>query len=191
MRTTTIAAMAAVLLSPLARADKFHFGEAPKHPVEGSEPAVIEGVLVSEDAYSFHIRVLGGQITIERRLVTSVEKDGLTIAELERQEAAAQRRWNQAERQRAEAQEADAQRARAEATDATMSRQGQGGQDQAPAQASQPEVLVPVEPVYDPVLHTATGSQMGDRRLLRELEFAYGLTHDHRYIKLIRRLRRM
>ena len=184
MRTIPLAAAAALLFTPLAHADKFWLGtETPQEKaVDGNRPDCIEGVVLDQDADTWHLRVAGGELWLQKARVSRVEADGLTVAALEQQEKDAAPRLADAERERerdqAMWQEATASR-RAQAAEAAFER-GQG-QAAAPAQP---------EPAFDPVLGVGS-AQMGDDTLLRDLAVAYRLTNDKRYIKTLRMLRRM
>lgn len=185
MRTILLTATASLLFSPLAHADKFWLRtETPQEQaVEGSRPDVIDGVVLDQDDTTYHLRVAGGELWLPKARVAKVEADGLSVAALEQQEADAAPRLADAERERVREQamwlEASAQR-QAQPSEASFDR-------------SEPQpALVPVQPalVYDPVLDVAH-EQMRDYTLLRDLELAYQLTNDHRYIKTLRVLRRL
>ena len=81
MRTPILLCAAALFAAPL-KADKFWLGDPDKQTVEGSAPDVIEGVLIDENATSYHIRVVGGEIVLSKKQVVKVEKDDLTLAKL-------------------------------------------------------------------------------------------------------------
>lgn len=184
MRTAPLAALAALLISPLAHADKFWLDtpNAKEQAVADSRPDVLVGVVLDQDADYYHLRVAGGEVWLQKSRVVKVEADGLTVAGIEQQEAGDAARLAAAEQERerdqAQWQEASASR-RAQAAEASFDRsEGQ------PAPVQQPEA------VYDPVLQVS-GSGIGYQALLRDLELAYRLTGDRRYIKSLRVMRRM
>lgn len=82
--------LAALVFSPYASADKFHFlsdEETAKEEVD-SIPDVIVGVLTAQDEENYTIRVEGGEIQIAIDMVVKIERDNLTVADLEALEAA-------------------------------------------------------------------------------------------------------
>lgn len=179
-------AVAAALLCPVAKADKFHLGspETRAKLAEGSAPDVIEGVLLSEDAEFFHVRVVGGEVMLRKQLVTKVEKDDLTLDAIVKRERDRAEQLAKADAERRAAQ------AEARAAESAPDRRPRG----TPAEATlrRPGAAVPVEAAFDPVVGVLEPAvTLSDRDLLREMELAYELTGDHRYIKLVRKLRRL
>ncbi len=82
--------LAALVFSPYASADKFHFlsdEETAKEEVD-SIPDVIVGVLTAQDEENYTIRVEGGEIQVAIDMVVKIERDNLTVADLEALEAA-------------------------------------------------------------------------------------------------------
>ena len=81
--------LAALVFSPYASADRFYFTsdeETAKEEVD-SIPDAIEGVLTAEDEENYTIRVEGGEIQIAKDMVVKIERDALTVADIEAREA--------------------------------------------------------------------------------------------------------
>ena len=175
----------ALLLAAPAKADKFWLTDPDDNAraAEGSSPDVIEGVLLAEEEGVYRIRVTGGELSLPRTAVFRVDKDALdltAIADAEDAAVAAGARANEERRQRqrgrpgtrdARVAEASARRS-ARAVDAVAPR------SEAPAQR------------FDPVLGVATGVN-AELQQMRAAEKAFELTRDRRYLKQLRRLRRM
>jgi hypothetical protein len=180
MRYIPLALLAASLLAPHARADKFWLGssETEKNALPGSSPNCIEGVLLSEDQKSYQIRVVGGEIVIEKSLVYRIDKDGLTIDAIARAEATAAA----ARAKEAQAVPADLEVPMRRAIPAEASFQ--------PSEAAPTEAAPETELLYDPVIRRALPVG-GSRELMHELRLAWDLTKDRRYLTELRRLRRM
>ncbi len=105
--------LALAVLSPAARADRFHFGsqaDADKHAA--GELSVVDGVLLREHEGQFVIRVVGGEMWIDKTLVYRVDKDDLTVTRIQEQEQAQQDQLAAANAQRRERQVAEAAAAR-------------------------------------------------------------------------------
>lgn len=185
MNTPLLSLLAALLLQPAARADKFWF-ESPdaKDRVEGSLPAVVEGVLLGEQDGQYWIRVVGGEIRVPKALVVKIESDSLTVAAIEAQEHMAA----QAAAERAAlAQEARARR-EAAAAEAVARRSEAAPAPETPTFA---EGVAPVR-VFDPVIGALrTAQPISDYDLMRDLELAYSMTGDRSYVKLLRKMRRL
>lgn len=184
MNTQVLAVLTALLIAPVAKADKFWMvsPDEAKLMTAGS-PACLVGVLVAEDANTYTVRVVGGQVVLAKKSVVKIEKDGLTLDDVSKFEKADAERVAAAdkERQQAQAAEASARRVRTDAqpVDATA--------HAAPLPAPLP---APVEEAYDPVLHVvrAIGVREND---IRAVELAFNITKDPRYRKMARQLREM
>lgn len=90
MLRLALVSFAALVLSPYASADKFYFTsdeETAKEEVD-SIPDVIEGVLIAQDDENYTIRVEGGEVQVAVDMVLKIERDNLTIADIEALEAA-------------------------------------------------------------------------------------------------------
>ncbi len=100
----------ALLAQPLS-ADKFYFGsEADKKKTQGNaaNDDFVQGVLLKEDKDTYTIRILGGEINVAKSMVYKVERDGLTVAQLEAREAARTDALAQANTNRRQLQAAEA-----------------------------------------------------------------------------------
>jgi len=182
MRTLPLAALAAVVFAPVAKADKFWLvrPDAQAKMVEGSDPDVIQGVLIAEDQKTYHLRIVGGELFLDKARVFRVEKDGLTIDAVVGKEKADADRLAAADRERQLKAAAPAPRVAA----------GRTAVDAAARRVEASPVGQPPEPAYDPVIHRlAPVNGLSDRELYRELELAYTVTRDQRYLKLLRKLR--
>ncbi|GAB4137066.1 MAG: hypothetical protein Fur0037_01960 [Planctomycetota bacterium] len=190
MDKTPIAAAALLsLLAPSAKADRFWLrpmAEA-ERAVEGSRPDALEGVLLDRENGLYHLRVFGGEIWIPIAMVARVETDGLTLLDIERSEAEAAPRLAQAEKEREDEQCA--------ALGEPAAVEASSDRGAAPSEASfdlrkREAESAPGEPAgFDPVRGVYVGA-MPDQDLLRDMELAYRLTHDRRYLKALRMLRR-
>lgn len=182
MRILPLALLLGAVLAPTARADKFHLGDAnaEKRVAAGANPDVLEGVLLAESATQYHVRIVGGEIWLQKRLVYKVERDGLTLADIVRAEAALARQQQEAPA----AVDAAVQGMRGRPVEAAVATPA----DVAPVAAA----VAPVAPAFDPVIGRAvSGAALGDAGLQRELKFAYSMTGDRQYLKLLRQVRRM
>lgn len=174
----------AFLAAP-AKADKFWFSAPDKQSVEGSLPDMIEGVLLDEDAVNFHVRVVGGEVVIAKKRVVKREADELTVEAI----AAAEKRMHD------EAAVASARRAETrtqrdvKVAEASASRSGARATP-APAPAA---VRAPAAaPEFDPVLGIASpAATLSKAELQRELQAAWTLTKDRRYLEALRKVRRL
>ncbi len=151
--------LALLTLAPAASADKFYLGSAEDAAKSSGSPRAIQGVLLEDDEESYTIRIEGGLVTIPRSLVYKIEKDGVTIADLE----------NVENRQRESLAAADdariaIQAAEREAREERLREIRQAEEDAriAAEQAYYDESRLNGGydvPVYDPVLDVATGHQ--------------------------------
>ncbi len=121
-----------LLLTQHAFADKFYFysaGDQQKTVGNAANNNFVEGVLLKEDKDTYTIRILGGQMNIAKSMVTKIEQDGLTVAQLEAREAARMSALAQQDNNRRQVQAMEAAaRKDARATEAAMPR------DRSPAQ---------------------------------------------------------
>ncbi len=127
MLRLALASLAALVLSPYASADKFYFtsDEETALEEEDSIPDVIEGVLTAEDDENYTIRVEGGEVQVAKDLVLKIERDDLTVADIEAREQANAPALAQIDEERqqflaAERAEAAARRAEYFAMEATL-----------------------------------------------------------------------
>lgn len=182
MRMLLLAAAATAALQPSLLADRFHLTsqQDASRAAEGSSPDVIEGVLLGEENGMYRLRVVGGEMWLAKSSVQRIEKDALTVADIEAREK------QQAE---AAAKPAGAAGTPVEATARRGDKAAAEALAPAPAAAPAP---TPARVRFDPVLGTLVdpAELMADALLERELAFAYSMTNDRRYIRLLRQLRR-
>ncbi len=186
--------LAGLLLSsgPSAPPDTFWLETGARAGVEGSSPRSIEGVLLDQDEDFYHLRVEGGELWLAKAQVVKIDKNSTTVAAIEAAEkqAHAQRTAaaKAAELARRAAAEAAALAEPAAASEAVFSGVVLDDVTAAPAETTR----VREARHFDPVLGAVRGGhEIGDARLLRDLELAYQLTHDRSYLKLLRKLRRL
>ena len=181
MRMLLLAAAAAAALQPSLLADRFHLAsqQDASRATEGSSPDAIEGVLLGEEDGMYRLRVVGGEMWLAKSAVQRIEKDALTVADIEAREK----------------QQSEAASKSGGAKDGTPAEATARKGDRAAADAVVP--AAPPAPTqarsrFDPVLGTmvAPAEFMADAMLERELAFAYTMTKDRRYIRLLRQLRR-
>lgn len=177
------------LFTAPAKADKFWFSDPAQQTVEGAAPDMLQGVLLEQDATSYHVRVVGGEVVIAKSRVVKIEKDGLTVdaivaaekdqaakAKPEQDRLALARAAARAERRAVQAAEASARRSAPRAADAAT-----------PAQ-----VRIPAEPSFDPTVGVASpAAALSKAELQRELQTAWTLTKDRRYLEALRKVRRL
>ncbi|MEZ5963523.1 MAG: hypothetical protein R3F56_06725 [Planctomycetota bacterium] len=95
MRSPLPILLALVASAPALRADRFYFGsEVEDKKFVGEEGTDVRsglpGVLLREQDGMYVIRVEGGEVWVERSRVYHVEKDDLTVAQIEERERKAQ-----------------------------------------------------------------------------------------------------
>lgn len=181
MRMLFLAAAAIAALQPHLLADRFLLAsqQDASRAVEGSSPDVIEGVLLGVEDGMYRLRVVGGEMWLAKSSVQRIEKDALTVADIEARE-----------KQQAEAAAKSGGANAGTPTDAMVLR---GDRNAVDAVTPPPaEVPAPARVRFDPVLGTMVDPAefMADAALERELTFAYTMTKDRRYIRLLRQLRR-
>ena len=163
--------IAAVVASVVALAEESVFLWVPLL-VLGS----LAGVLLAEEGGYYQIRVIGGEVRIPKAAVFKVESDAQTLETLAAAEAAGQEQRAQDDRERRERQRsrrASRGRApRARVAEASFSR------PEAPARR------------FDPVVGVSS-TDNGHLQCMQDAERAFAQTRDRRYLKLLRRLRRM
>ncbi|MBK8098234.1 MAG: hypothetical protein IPK26_14070 [Planctomycetes bacterium] len=173
--------LAALLLAPAARADKFYLGtaEEAKKVAEGSNPTTIEGVLLAETDTHYHIRVVGGEVVLEKKGVFKVEKDAMTVADIVKVEK------DLADKSAAEAKARDASKPVEAAGAGLRGKPVEAAVGGEAVADGKPAVGEPAG--FDPVVGKVVG---GDAALIDEVEAAWTLTKDRKYLKLLRKLRR-
>jgi hypothetical protein len=118
------------LLTPPLHADKFYFAsdtDQKKTVGNAAQESFVEGVLLKEDKDSYTIRIMGGEMTVAKAMVKKIERDGLTVAQIEAREAARKDQLAQQETNRRQLQAAAAAaRREAQAAEAAMRRDRRG-----------------------------------------------------------------
>jgi hypothetical protein len=168
-----------------ASAQKFWLSdpEARKNAPEASAPDLVSGVLVSEDADGYHIRVVGGEIVLPKKVVFKVEKDdALTLDAITKSEKDAAEAVALANKERELQQQIAKKEREMKAVEAAARRSASKPAD-APASKG-----VAVTEAFDPVVGVALVSR-GD--LVREMQVAYEATRDRDYLRALRQLRRL
>jgi hypothetical protein len=177
-----------VLFSLPAKADKFWLEdpESHKNAAAGSSPAVIEGVLISEDADGYHVRTVGGEIVLAKKSVFKVEKDGMTLDAIVKAEGDAAKPNQAADQERQMAQAADRRAAQVKAVEAAAHRGSA-----TPVEAAAPAPAA-AEAVYDPVLDVIPARQgVNAVELVRDLTLAHEVTGRRDVLKALRIARRL
>lgn len=183
MRLLSLTACALLFALP-AKADKFWLSDpaADKQATEGSSPNVVEGVLIAESDEGYHVRIVGGEVLLPKKLVHKIEKDGLSLDAIVKAERDAKEKLATADRER-ELEQSAARKAREiQVLEAAARRGGRATE----------AVVAPSAvdgPVFDPVVGVVRGASTSD--LLADAQIAYELTKDRRYLRVIRQLRRL
>ena len=169
----------AVAFADRPQPNKYWLEPAPaSQTVEGSKPAVIEGVLLDESATHFHLRVVGGEIWLAKTAVHHVEKDGLDTAAIEQREQ--------------EAKDKPAPAPQGKPAEASAKKDAPQGSKSAPASPSTP--TAPAAPAakseYDPVLRVVGPAKPKPQDRAAELEAEWRRTGDREVLKELRRARR-
>lgn len=178
-----------LLLQVPAKADKFWLSDpaGEKNAAEGSSPNIVVGVLIAESDEGYHVRIVGGEVILPKASVKKIEKDGLSIdgiVQLEKDEA---KQREAADRERQMAQAAEQRLAAVKALEASATR---AAAEPVTAAATEAPVAVPVG--FDPVIGVDRSLPgMSQIELQREVQLAWSLTKDRRYLKLLRQLRRL
>lgn len=151
--TLPLALLSLFALSSPAHADRIWFGtEADAKKWSEGQPQVVEGKILEETTDSYVVRIEGGVVTIAKAMVLKVEKDALTVQDVEKRERDGAARLVQANKMRRERQaaEAAAEREAAQAAEASAQRAGQA--EPRTVVEIQSPVPVAVPAGYDPVL---------------------------------------
>lgn len=184
--------LVALCLQVPAKADKFWLSDpaAQKNAPEGSLPNLVEGVLIAESDEGYHVRIVGGEVLLPKKSVFRIEKDDLSIAAIVKQEQAAASQRAAAEEAAPKAVPATARRksAKAEAKEATAQRR-EPTETPAPVPASAQPKASTFDPVIGREVPPTDGLSQAD--LMAELQLAWTMTKDKRYLVALRQLRRM
>jgi len=184
-----------LLLQVPAKADKFWLSDPENHKqsAEGSSPAVVVGVLIAESDEGYHVRIVGGEVILPKASVFKIEKDDLSVEAIVKAETDQAKQREAADKDRAMAQAAEKRSRDVKAAEASAKKA-----DAAPIPAAQPAVPSAAEAAaraadagFDPVLGVdRSPAAMNQNELQREVQLAWSLTKDRRYLKLLRQLRR-
>ena len=122
LNRTLISCLLVFSLQAPGLATKYHLADEKesKETVGNAEGRVIEGVLLKEDATTYTIRIVGGEITIAKSSVKRTEEDGMTVAKIETMEKDRGAAVAAAETQRRQVQAAEASARRNVAEPATQ-----------------------------------------------------------------------
>ena len=181
MRFLPLTACALLFALP-AKADKFWLSDpaAQKGAPATSSPDLIHGVLLGEDADGYHIRIVGGEVVLPKKLVFKVEKDDLTLDAITKSEKDAAEALAAADKERALQQQVARKERQLKAAEAAAKRS-----ETKPAEAAAPKAVA--VDAFDPALGVAV---LGRGDLMREAQLAYEATGDRSYLKALRQLRR-
>lgn len=163
------------------------FWVLPAKSPKDAQAEPIRGALIAEDATHYHVRVEGGELWIEKKLVQRVEKDALTVEEIAKkeQEKRDSKTESATEPTAVEAATKPAEAAPSEAATPAA----EPAADAAPATAPQQDAAD--TPRYDPVLHRMSGtSGATSAQRIAELREAYRITRSQETRKELRRARR-
>jgi hypothetical protein len=182
MRFLPLSACALLFALP-AKADKFWFSDpaAAKNAPAGATPDCIQGVLLSEDATSYTIRIVGGELVLAKKSVVKVEKDGLTLENIVKAEKDAAEALALANKERGLQQELARKERELKAVEASARRSNARAVD---ASAT----TEPAPSTFDPVVGVARG--VSDVEAQLELKRLYEETRDQAYLTALRKLRR-
>ena len=178
--------VSALLFCVPAKADKFWLSDpqAEQNAAEGSSPNLIEGVLIAESDEGYHVRVVGGEIILPKQSVYKIEKDDLTLDAVVAAEKDAVAAGEQANEERRLTQEIRQREREIRAAEASARRSARA------VEASVTPEPQPA-PVFDPVLGVFGDGGASDQELMLDAQIAWERTHDRRYLKLLRQLRRL
>lgn len=182
MRTLAILLCALTCAVP-AKADTYWFSEPPAAGAENPVLDCVRGVLLSEDADNFVLRVVGGEMTVAKKLVVRIDKDDLTVEAISKTEADAAAALAKANEERELAQQVERARRDVQAADAAM--RGPVG-----VSMPMPAAQAPTAP-YDPVLGVLRFGGLSKTQLIREATLRFRMTRkadDRRLMREVRRL---
>jgi len=165
-----------------AKADTYWFAEPPAATEENPVFDCIRGVLLSEDADNYVLRVVGGELTVAKKRVVRVDKDDLTVEALAKMEAEAAAALAKANVERELSQQVERTRLDVAVADAAARRDGPVAQP-APAQT-------PVAP-FDPVLGAIRFAGVSKTQLVREATLRFRQTRSAADRRLMREVRRL
>ena len=180
--------LSATLLAAPANADQFWLTDrsSAADAAAGSSPEVIEGVLLADEGGYYRVRVIGGEVFLRKSTVFAVEQDGLNVEAIVAAELANKTEGERANRERGAAQATSRSRSRKSRGERSGYRAG----DEASVVDASLRRPAASPRSFDPVVGAVANSDQ-QQELMRAAERAYSLTKDRRYLKQLRRLRRL
>jgi len=181
----------ALSLGAEARADKYWLTDpaAAKPGTPGHE--VLDAVLLRETATTYHLRLVGGVMELPKSRVWKVERDGLTVAQIEAEELALRTAAEAADAERRAEQKTEqkAEQKTEQQTEPPSPTRGQPVEASAVRERPAP-AAAPAKGHYDPILgrYVKAPGELSRAELRRELQFAYRMTRDPRYLAALRKL---
>ena len=178
-----------LLICAPAKADKFWLSDpkAAQNAPAGSSPNFIEGVLIDENREEYHVRVSGGELVLRKTSVFKVEKDDLSLEAIVKAEIDSKQAGKLANQQRNQHQ-ALASEIREVKTALAAARRSARTVE---ASSTRPEARRAAQGTrFDPIVGTTNGFD-DNYILMRDAEIAWSLTKDRRYLRIIRKLRRL
>lgn len=166
-----------------AKADTYWFSEPPTANEENPVLDCVRGVLLSEDAENYVLRVVGGEMTVAKKRVVRIDKDDLTADAIGKMEADAAAALAKANEERALTQQVERARRDVQVADAAARKLADGG---APAPVAQP----PVAP-FDPVLGMLRFGGVSKSQIVREATLRFRMTRNTDDRRLMREVRRL
>lgn len=179
MRFLPLTACALLFALP-AKADKFWLSDPAAQKEAGAAPDLIHGVLLAEDAANYHIRIVGGEVVLSKKVVFKVEKDDLSVDAIVKAEKDGAETRALANKERELQQEIARKERQLKAVEASAKKS-----DSKPVDAAAPKAA-PLEG-YDPVLRVLVPNRADQRR---ELKAAYDATGDRDILTALRKFRR-
>lgn len=175
-----------LLICAPAKADKFWLTdpESQQSSAAGSSPSLIQGVLVATDDEGYHVRIVGGEVVLSKKIVFKIEKDGLTLDAIIKAETDSKQIGETANESRRAAQAAQQHMRDVRVAEASASRPAKA------VEASSDRSAPPMTGSFDPVLGVASGYNSQYAKM-QDAQIAWNRTKDRRYMKLLRQLRRM
>lgn len=176
MLRITLAGLCLLAATRVAHADRFHFAKPGDRTAAASAQLdTVEGVLLKDENGIYTIRVEGGTIEIDKKLVTKVEKTDLTLQKIEDREKAATAKLADSNRKRREVQ----------ATEASASKRELDARAAEAPKEKELKIVVDFQGLlpnytfrtYDPVLHRVNMAGLAaavERYFREEIERAAG-----------------
>jgi hypothetical protein len=180
MRQLLLCTIALLFAAP-AHADRFWLTDPndAAAAAPGSSPEVIEGALLSDEGGYYRIRVVGGELSLPKSTVFRVDRDDQSVETVAAAEAASQEAGARADRERIERQRSKR---------SARKRKGSGARGAVVEASLTKRESPPI--AFDPIIGATDPSDQQQARM-REAARAFEQTRDRRYLKLLRKLRRL